>query len=235
MTDPYAPVGLPEADAPEEIAQLRAQHPATTFVVGSRKSQLALVQTEHVRSVLRAAHTEQSLQLPLTTMTTTGDHILDRPLATIGEKSLFTKELEVALLDGSVDLVVHSLKDLPTTLPDGLDIGAVLVREDPRDAIVLRKDLVDTELGARMAKEGLAALPAGARIGTSSVRRRAQLKRAFPQLVFSDVRGNLNTRLRKLDTLRDEAEKENEGEEEEEGEHAYTTLILAAAGLHRLG
>ncbi|KAI8049463.1 porphobilinogen deaminase, dipyromethane cofactor binding domain-containing protein [Syncephalis plumigaleata] len=228
MTDPYVPVGLPEDNSPEEITQLREQHPDTTFVVGSRKSQLALVQTEHVRNVLRSV-SKEPIQLPLTTMTTTGDHILDRPLATIGEKSLFTKELEVALLNGGVDLVVHSLKDLPTTLPEGLDIGAVLVREDPRDAIVLRKDLVDTALGTRVVTEGLSALPAGAVVGTSSVRRRAQLKRAFPHLEFSDVRGNLNTRLRKLDTLR------VKNEDDTEGEHTYTVLILAAAGLHRLG
>jgi hydroxymethylbilane synthase len=186
MTDPYVPVGLPEDNSPEEITQLREQYPETTFVVGSRKSQLALIQTEHVRTVLRST-SKEPVQLPLITMTTTGDHILDKPLAKIGEKSLFTKELEVALLNGGVDLVVHSLKDLPTTLPEGLDIGAVLVREDPRDAIVLRKDLVDTALGTRVATGGLAALPAGAIVGTSSVRRRAQLKRAFPHLTFSDM------------------------------------------------
>jgi hypothetical protein len=186
MTNPYVPVNLPKDTAPEEIAQLRAQQPDTTFVVGSRKSQLALVQTEHVRNVLRSRYA-QAIQLPLTTMSTTGDHILDMPLAQIGEKSLFTKELEFALIEGTVDFVVHSLKDLPTTLPDGLDIGAVLKREDPRDAIVLRKDLGESALGARVAAEGLGALPDGAVVGTSSVRRRAQLKRAYPHLEFRDV------------------------------------------------
>ncbi|KAI9595479.1 porphobilinogen deaminase-like protein [Syncephalis fuscata] len=226
MSDPYAPVGLPEDTPPEEIAQLRVQSPGTTFVVGSRKSQLALIQTEHVRGVLRSLATKP-IQLPLTTMTTTGDHILDQPLAAIGSKSLFTKELEFALMDGSVDFVVHSLKDLPTTLPDGLNIGAVLVREDPSDAIVIRKDLSETALGVQVMAEGLGALPAGSVIGTSSVRRRAQLKRAYPHLEFRDVRGNLNTRLKKLDTLRENGDTESK--------HVYSVLILAAAGLHRLG
>ncbi|RKP10173.1 porphobilinogen deaminase [Thamnocephalis sphaerospora] len=203
---------------------------ATTFVVGSRKSQLALVQTEHVRAKLRAL--DASLQLPLTTMTTTGDHILDTPLAQIGEKSLFTKELEYALLNGGVDLVVHSLKDLPTTLPPSLVIGAVLEREDPRDAVVLRKDLADGALGSQVREQGLGALPEGSVVGTSSVRRRAQLKRAYPHLKFHDVRGNLNTRLRKLDTLlMSEAEEQSKAADQ----HVYTALILAAAGLNRLG
>jgi hydroxymethylbilane synthase len=185
MTDPYAPTDLPSDTAPEEIAQLRAQYPALTFVVGSRKSQLALIQTEHVRAALRAL--DATLKLPLTTMTTTGDHILDTPLAKIGEKSLFTKELEYALLNGSVDLVVHSLKDLPTTLPPGLVIGAVLCREDPRDAVVLRKNLNDGPLARQVRDQGLQVLPPGSVIGTSSVRRRAQLKRAYPHLIFQDV------------------------------------------------
>ncbi|KAJ1912742.1 porphobilinogen deaminase, partial [Tieghemiomyces parasiticus] len=144
-------------------------------------------------------------------MSTQGDKIQDVALSKIGEKALFTKELEVALEDGRVDLVVHSLKDLPTTLPAGMGICAMLEREDPRDAVVLNPR--HANLGT------LDRLPPGSVVGTSSVRRIAQLRRQFPHLTFADVRGNLNTRLRKLD----------------DPQGTYDALILAVAGMRRMG
>ena len=133
---------------------------------------------------------------------TTGDRITSMPLSSVGTKGLFTKEIEEALLDGSVDLAVHSLKDLPTELPDGLRITAIPEREDPRDALVGRR---------------LGDLSAGDKIGTSSLRRAAQLRHLHPDVTVESIRGNVDTRLRKLD----------------EGE--YATIVLAAAGLKRLG
>jgi hydroxymethylbilane synthase len=186
-----------------------ASAPSTEHRVGSRKSQLALIQTDFVISELgrlaRPGHTFTVVQ-----MSTLGDNVLDKALSKIGEKSLFTKELEVALEAGEVDFVVHSMKDLPTTLPPGLVIGAVLERQDPRDAVVLR---------AGSSAEGLGELEAGAVIGTSSLRRTAQLRAAYPHLQFQDVRGNLNTRLQKLD----------------DPSGPYSALILAAAGIQRMG
>ncbi|XP_022828767.1 uncharacterized protein LOC111358096 [Spodoptera litura] len=175
--------------------------------VGSRKSELALIQTNYVIDCLKKVHPEK--EFTVVTMTTLGDRILDVSLPKIGEKSLFTKDLEDALRNDTVDFVVHSLKDLPTTLPDGLAIGAVFEREDPRDALVLREDFKD---------HTLATLPEGSVIGTSSLRRTAQLRGSYPQLSVADVRGNLNTRLRKLDTS-----------------GQYTALLLASAGLQRMG
>ncbi|XP_049882271.1 porphobilinogen deaminase [Pectinophora gossypiella] len=175
--------------------------------VGSRKSELALIQTNFVIDTLKKVNPEKEFKI--VTMTTLGDRILDVSLPKIGEKSLFTKDLEDALRSNSVDFVVHSLKDLPTCLPEGLAIGAVFEREDPRDALVLREDLKH---------HSLATLPAGSVIGTSSLRRTAQLRGSHPHLSIQDVRGNLNTRLRKLDA----------------GE-PYAALILASAGLHRMG
>lgn len=176
--------------------------------VGSRKSQLALVQTRYVISEIKKIFPEH--QFEIVEMSTLGDNVLDKALSKIGEKSLFTKELEVALEKGDVDFVVHSMKDLPTTLPPGMVIGAVLEREDPRDAVIIKsgstsKSLVD--------------LPNGSVIGTSSLRRAAQLRAAYPNLEFQDVRGNLNTRLRKLD----------------DPDGPYAALILAVAGVVRLG
>ncbi|KAI8853506.1 porphobilinogen deaminase, dipyromethane cofactor binding domain-containing protein [Chytridium lagenaria] len=168
--------------------------PKTTVTIGTRESQLAMVQAHHVHALLVKAHPQ----------------ILDVSLSKIGSKSLFTKELEVALHEGTVDLVVHSLKDLPTTLPPGMVIGAILSREDPRDAVVM---------SPRWAGKRLQDLPEGSVIGTSSVRRSAQLRRRFPGLQFEDVRGNLNTRLKKLDAE----------------DSPYAALLLAYAGLARLG
>lgn len=146
------------------------------FIIGTRKSQLAMVQTEHVRSLLQSAYPGYSFDL--LPMSTTGDNVLDVALSKIGTKSLFTKELEVALHARECDLVVHSLKDMPTSLPDGMGIGAMLEREDPRDAVVM-----SLKNNGKLLKD----LPARSVIGTSSVRRSAQLRRKFPHLQFNDV------------------------------------------------
>ncbi|MFM7448804.1 MAG: hydroxymethylbilane synthase [Leptolyngbyaceae cyanobacterium] len=180
--------------------------PTRTIRIGSRKSQLALVQTYWVQEELQKAFPDRTFEVH--TMSTQGDKILDVALAKIGDKGLFTKELELGMLNQEIDFAVHSLKDLPTRLPDGLILGCVTEREDPADALVLH---------ARHQGKQLGSLPAGAVIGTSSLRRLAQLRHHYPHLSFKDVRGNLNTRLQKLD----------------DGE--YDALILAVAGLKRLG
>ena len=177
-----------------------------TLRIASRKSQLALVQTHWVRDTLQAAHPEITFEIE--TMSTQGDNILDVALAKIGDKGLFTKELEVQMLAGQAEFAVHSLKDLPTKLPEGLILGCITERENPADALVVHEQHKDKQL---------ATLPAGAIVGTSSLRRLAQLRHHYPHLEFKDVRGNLNTRLAKLDA----------------GE--YDALILAVAGLERLG
>lgn len=174
--------------------------------IASRRSQLAMVQTEWVRDQLLLAH--PGLEISIEAMATQGDKILDVALAKIGDKGLFTKELEAQMLVNQADIAVHSLKDLPTNLPDGLMLGCVTEREDPADALVVH---------ARHQDKTLASLPAGAVVGTSSLRRLAQLKYHYPHLLFKDVRGNVITRLEKLDS----------------GD--YDCLILAAAGLGRLG
>jgi hydroxymethylbilane synthase len=168
------------------------------LVIASRGSQLALWQARWVQAQLTAAGHECRIEI----IKTTGDKITDVPLAKVGTKGLFTKEIEEALLDGRADLAVHSLKDLPTELPAGLVLAAVPEREDPRDAVIGKK---------------LAELPHGARVGTSSLRRSAQLRKLRPDVVIESVRGNLDTRLRKLD------------------EGQYDAILLAAAGLKRLG
>ncbi|KAJ3161672.1 hypothetical protein HDU86_006442 [Geranomyces michiganensis] len=185
--------------------------PSRNFVIGTRKSQLAMVQAVAVQEALAALHPGHTFTIH--GMTTKGDKVLDTALSKIGSKSLFTKELEFALADGTVDIVVHSLKDLQTVLPDGMVLGAVTAREDPRDALVLSKAAQAQNLTT------LDSLPAGSTVGSSSVRRVAQLRRLYPHLVFADVRGNLNTRLAKLD----------------DPAGPYTALLLAFAGLHRLG
>ncbi|MBD1862834.1 MULTISPECIES: hydroxymethylbilane synthase [Trichocoleus] len=180
--------------------------PARTIRIGSRKSQLALVQTYWVQEQLQKAFPDRTFEVH--TMSTQGDKILDVALAKIGDKGLFTKELELGMINNEIDFAVHSLKDLPTRLPEGLMLGCVTERENPADALVVHEKHKDKQL---------ATLPAGAVIGTSSLRRLAQLRHHYPHLSFKDVRGNLNTRLAKLDA----------------GE--YDALILAVAGLHRLG
>jgi len=179
---------------------------AARLVVGSRGSALALVQAEWVAARLRESN--PALEVTIATVATTGDRILDVPLAKIGDKGLFTKELETALLDGRVDLAVHSAKDLPTALPAGCAIGAFTRREDARDVFVVAGD------GRRPA--GPASLPAGARVGSSSLRRRSQLLALRPDLRLVDLRGNVETRLRKL------------------ADEGLDGTVLAAAGLSRL-
>jgi hydroxymethylbilane synthase len=168
------------------------------LVIASRGSQLALWQAHWVERKLAEAGHENRIEI----IKTTGDKITGVPLSQVGTKGLFTKEIEEALLDGSADLAVHSLKDLPTELPAGLVLAGVPAREDPRDAIVGRR---------------LDELPTAARVGTSSLRRAAQLRKLRPDLVLDSVRGNVDTRLRKLD------------------EGRYDAIVLAAAGLKRLG
>jgi hydroxymethylbilane synthase len=171
--------------------------------IATRKSQLALWQAEHVAAQLRSAHPQ--LAVELVPMTTRGDQIQDRSLAAIGGKGLFIKELEVAIAEGRADLAVHSMKDVPAELPPGFVIGAVLARADARDAL----------LATRHAS--LAALPAGARIGTSSLRRQAQILAIRPDLKMEPLRGNVGTRIERLDA----------------GE--LDAIVLACAGLVRLG
>ncbi len=180
-------------------------HPTRTIRIASRKSQLALVQTYWVQTELQKHFPDRTFEVEM--MSTQGDKILDVPLAKIGDKGLFTKELEVKMLDRSADLAVHSLKDLPTNLPEGLMLGCITERENPADALVVNEKYRGCQLHT---------LPEGAVIGTSSLRRLAQLRHHFPHFNFKDVRGNVNTRLAKLDA----------------GE--YDALILAAAGLQRL-
>ncbi|MGD1914433.1 MAG: hydroxymethylbilane synthase [Rivularia sp. (in: cyanobacteria)] len=178
----------------------------TTIRIGSRKSQLALVQTYWVQEQLSKSF--PNIKFEVHTMSTKGDKILDVALAKIGDKALFTKELELGMMNREIDFAVHSLKDLPTRLPEGLGLAAITERENPADALVVHEKHKDKQIET---------LPEGAVIGTSSLRRLAQLRHHFPHFEFKDVRGNLNTRLAKLDA----------------GE--YDALILAAAGLGRLG
>jgi len=183
--------------------------------VGSRASNLAMIQTNGVVDKLTRFYPD--VRMPIQKITTTGDKILGVPLAKIGEKSLFTKELEVALEDKTVDFVVHSLKDLPTALPPGMCIGAILKRDSPFDACIMSKSSL------ALGYTRLSDLPSASVVGTSSLRRIAQLKRLHPGLVFQDVRGNLNTRLKKLDG------------EWEASTCNYAALILAESGMTRMG
>jgi hydroxymethylbilane synthase len=173
------------------------------LTIGTRKSKLALVQTHFVRDALLAAHPD--LEIAIEHITTKGDAILDRPLSAIGDKGLFVTEIEDAMRAGRVDLAVHSAKDLPSVLPGDMVIAAFPRRADPRDVLVARDGLT------------LADLPQGARVGTSSPRRACQLRHLRPDLAILDIRGNVDTRLRKLD------------------EGQYDAIVLAAAGLIRLG
>ena len=157
------------------------------LVIGSRGSKLALWQAEEARRRLRALNSEIEINIEI--IKTTGD-VKSEPLSVIGGKGVFTKELEDALLDGRIDIAVHSLKDLPTILPEKLSISAICEREDPRDALVLRADLNGSSLSS---------LPQGAVVGTSSQRRLAQLKALRRDVVVKDLRGNVDTRIRKLD------------------------------------
>ncbi len=173
------------------------------LIIATRESALALWQAEHIKARLAVLY--PSTEVELLGMTTKGDQITDRPLTDIGGKGLFIKELEVAMADGRADFAVHSLKDLPMDMPDGFALAGITAREDPRDALVSNRFA------------SLQALPPGAVVGTSSLRREAQLRERYPQLRIEPLRGNVNTRLRKLD------------------EGGYDAIILAAAGLKRLG
>ena len=176
-------------------------HPLLNITIATRESRLALWQAEHVKALLEA----RGHSVKLLGMTTMGDQILDRSLSKVGGKGLFVKELETALDDGSADIAVHSLKDVPMDLPDGFALACVMAREDPRDAFVSNNFA------------HLAALPLGATVGTSSLRRVVLLKALRPDVKIVPLRGNLDTRLRKLD------------------EGQFDAIILAAAGLKRLG
>lgn len=193
------------------------------IVIGTRGSALALWQSEHVAELLRLAH-RGAVDVEVRTFTTKGDRIQDRPLPAIGGKGLFTAELEQALHEGDIDVAVHSLKDLPTEQPAGLGVLGMPPRADARDALVVRADHVAAFLAAVAEdpeayepRDQLAALPEGATVGTSSLRRAAQLKALRPDLLTADIRGNVGTRLRKV----------------EEG--GYDATLLACAGLDRLG
>ena len=179
------------------------QKSPSRLVIASRESALAMWQAEHIRDRLRALYPQT--QVSILGMTTQGDQILDVTLSKIGGKGLFVKELETALENGSADIAVHSLKDVPMNLPEGFMLACIGEREDPRDAFVSNN------------YANLASLPAGAVVGTSSLRRESQLRARFPHLLIEPLRGNVQTRLRKLD------------------EGQYAAIILAAAGLKRLG
>lgn len=174
-----------------------------TLKIATRQSPLALWQAEHIRARLQELHAD--LQVELVTFVTQGDKILDTPLAKIGGKGLFVKELEAALLDGRADLAVHSMKDVPMALPEGLSLAVICEREDPLDAFVSNSYTSFDEL------------PQGAKVGTSSLRRKSQILKARPDLEIIDLRGNVGTRLSKLDAGN------------------YDAIILASAGLKRLG
>ena len=174
-----------------------------TLTIATRESPLALWQAEYVQSALMQAH--PGLEVSLLGMTSRGDQLLDVPLAKVGGKGLFVKELETALLDGSADIAVHSMKDVPMEFPAGLGLGVICEREDPSDAFVSNRYACLEEL------------PAGSVVGTSSLRRECQLRSRRPDLQVRFLRGNVNTRLRKLD------------------ENEYDAIILASAGLLRLG
>jgi hydroxymethylbilane synthase len=173
------------------------------IVIASRKSRLAMWQSEHIAAELRRLHPH--CEIGILGITTRGDEILDRPLAEVGGKGLFVKELEAALEDGRADIAVHSAKDVPMQLPPGFCLAAITVREDPRDCVVSN------------ASASLEGLPAGSAVGTSSLRREAQLRERHPALQVKPLRGNLDTRLAKLDRGECQA------------------IVLAAAGLKRLG
>ncbi len=183
---------------------MSTSHPfPSRIIIASRESRLAMWQAEHIQSRLAALYPQSVVEI--LGMTTRGDQILDRPLSQIGGKGLFIKELEVAMEEGRADLAVHSLKDVPMEMPEGFALTAITTRENPRDAFVSNT------------YDGLGALPAGAVVGTSSLRREAILRAKYPQLKIEPLRGSLDTRLRKLD------------------EGRYDAIILAAAGLIRLG
>ncbi|THH21019.1 hypothetical protein EW146_g486 [Bondarzewia mesenterica] len=204
---------LHRSSAQPTMASATPEKSLRAFVLASRASTLAQIQTNIVLSALQSAFPKTSFSTSF--MSTAGDKNQSQALYLLGGKSLWTKELEVALIEGAVDMLVHSLKDVPTVLPEGCIVGAILEREEAADSLVAKAGL---KINGKDVK-GLDDLPEGSVIGTSSVRRVAQLRRKYPKLAFKDVRGNLNTRLAKLD----------------DPEGPYSSLILAKAGLVRLG
>ncbi|RKF63781.1 Porphobilinogen deaminase [Golovinomyces cichoracearum] len=191
------------------LEELRAKkNRARKFNVGTRKSALAMIQAEIVHTDLKKSYPDTYFEIhPMNTM---GDKDQTTALSKFGTKALWTSELEAQLLDGSLDMIVHCLKDLPTKLPDKCIIGCILEREDPRDVLIMKKGLT---------QKSLAELPDGAVVGTSSLRRSSQIKRNYPNLKLKDVRGNVGSRLNKLDA----------------DDGGYSCLILAAAGIKRMG
>ena len=182
---------------------MNSAHGPRRLTIATRQSTLAMWQAEHVRDRLAARYPSATIEL--VGLTTQGDRLVDRPLSAIGGKGLFIKELETAMTDARADLAVHSLKDVPMDLPPGFVLAAICAREDPRDAFVSEHHA------------SLSEMPEGAVVGTSSLRREAQLRERHPKLRIEALRGNVNTRLRKLD------------------EGKYDAIVLAAAGLKRLG
>jgi hydroxymethylbilane synthase len=178
-------------------------HRLNSIVIATRESALALWQAHHIRSLVQTLHPE--LEVSVLGMTTEGDRIQDRSLAAVGGKGLFVKELELAMQEDRADIAVHSMKDVPMELPDGFMIGAITIREEPRDAFVSNQFT------------SLRSLPVGSVVGTSSLRRQSQIRARYPHLLVQPLRGNVQTRLRKLD------------------EGRFAAIILAAAGLERLG
>ena len=203
MVDRQGPGQLIGRDAAASAATQAKPPSPHRLRIATRESRLALWQANHVAGLLKACYPQCAVAL--VGMTTRGDQIQDRPLSDIGGKGLFTKELELALLDGRAELAVHSLKDVPMELPDAFELACVLERADPRDAFVSNRH------------DDLSQLPPGAVVGTSSLRRAAQLRERFPALRVEPLRGNLDTRLGKLDAGQ------------------YDAIVLAAAGLKRLG
>jgi len=186
------------------------QRSPTSLVIGTRASALALAQAYLVQATLASFFPDFASDFSIAPMTTAGDKNQTQALYLMGGKALWTQELEVALMEEAIDMIVHCAKDVPTALPAGCELGAILKREDPRDCVVVKKGLEHIK--------SLQDLPDGSVVGTSSVRRVAQLRRAYPKLLFADVRGNIATRLSKLD----------------EPEGPFSALILASAGLIRL-
>ena len=247
-----APTATPSATP---TAATRPQiGPRAIVTIGSRKSELAMIQSRHVQSLLRAAH--PACAFTIATSSTLGDDVQDVPLSTVGAANpgLFTKSLEVGIVSGGYDFAVHSLKDMPTTLPDGLVLAAITAREDPTDAVVLHPAHAATfaetknngdgnESGEQQQIDALSCLPAGAVVGTSSLRRQALISRKFPHLVVKSIRGNLNTRMAKLDasTPTSVARGGAGGYSDKDDDAAadatvhYDAIMLATAGLKRMG
>ncbi len=232
------------AAAPTTSATAPATGPRAAVTIGSRKSELAMIQSRHVQALLRAAH--PGCAFAIATSSTLGDDVQDVPLSTVGAANpgLFTKSLEVGIVAGGYDFAVHSLKDMPTTLPDGLVLAAITAREDPTDAVVLHpahaaafSASTNNGSGEQQRTDALSCLPAGAVVGTSSLRRQALISRKFPHLVVKSIRGNLNTRMAKLDASTPTTAATSGGGSNKADDDTvhYDAIMLATAGLKRMG